>query len=449
MTNSKYIIPSGKYKHILLEYSNIKNTPYDSPNKMKELLRKKGPIVISIWADNDLFKSASKTKNVIFAWKTFENHKPDHAVLLVGYGRQGNTDYWIIQNSWGEKWGNDGFFAVEIGPTVSDYFGTFCFVDKVSGLTLNQEAYNVFINESTIKGDETQILKEKWDKMTDKQKLPYIDIARKNKDVIQLDDKFVKPSDTFDQTLIWKTDESFNKKNEQTELETGFIPPPVEDAELDTFYSNIASTSILKSSTANMLYNNTLNWAGRTNPIRQSIVTKTEDQGSCGSCWLFALLNMTSSALSLFRYKQENKTFNVPLSKQYFINNMKNINYPNINKRFACNGGNANIYDILLTSTPYRIKGQIKQDDGIGAISAELCKYICGKPVCDSQYCSTDESCDDKKCEKGPVYSTNTEDVKDDNKDNIGEVLSNIFDKYGTYIIIGILVIIIFAIVVK
>ncbi|KAH7815975.1 putative cathepsin B5 cysteine protease [Monocercomonoides exilis] len=53
-----------------------------------------------------------------------------HAVMVVGWGVEDGTPYWLIQNSWGTTWGEQGFFKIlrgknECGIETTCFQGTF------------------------------------------------------------------------------------------------------------------------------------------------------------------------------------------------------------------------------------------------------------------------------------------------------------------------------------
>jgi len=50
----------------------------------------------------------------------------DHAVVLVGYGTDKGTDYYLVRNSWGSSWGEDGYIRQLRKPDDS----TNCGIDK-------------------------------------------------------------------------------------------------------------------------------------------------------------------------------------------------------------------------------------------------------------------------------------------------------------------------------
>lgn len=56
----------------------------------------------------------------------------NHAVLAVGYDiSEDGMPYWIIKNSWGDDWGVNGYFNMELGKNMC---GKCCYMKLISRL---------------------------------------------------------------------------------------------------------------------------------------------------------------------------------------------------------------------------------------------------------------------------------------------------------------------------
>ena len=86
--------------------SHIYPTPND-PNALENAVAQ-GPVSVAIEADTLVFQFYSG--GIIKSSRCGTDL--DHGVLLIGYGMENNTDYWLLKNSWGNRWGDHGFFKI-------------------------------------------------------------------------------------------------------------------------------------------------------------------------------------------------------------------------------------------------------------------------------------------------------------------------------------------------
>ncbi|XP_019378962.1 PREDICTED: cathepsin W isoform X2 [Gavialis gangeticus] len=72
-----------------------------------------GPVTVGINAKLlQFYKEGIITKNMAC---NCDPREMNHAVLLVGYGLEKKTPYWIVKNSWGPEWGEEGSFRIYRG----------------------------------------------------------------------------------------------------------------------------------------------------------------------------------------------------------------------------------------------------------------------------------------------------------------------------------------------
>lgn len=76
----------------------------------KQALNNHGPIEAAF----KVYEDFMSYKSGVYVYKT-GSLLGGHAVKIVGYGVENGVEYWIVANSWTEKWGEQGFFKVAIG----------------------------------------------------------------------------------------------------------------------------------------------------------------------------------------------------------------------------------------------------------------------------------------------------------------------------------------------
>merc|ERR1712156_1337491 len=121
--NGKEMVHESKYPYVMKENNYVcKQTSYWNPGykiekgiwdydcsdeKMKKLIYQYGAISTGVGVDNGF----SYHKKGVYDKCTSQS--TNHAVVTVGWGTENGVDYWLIKNSWGKGWGDQGYIKVK------------------------------------------------------------------------------------------------------------------------------------------------------------------------------------------------------------------------------------------------------------------------------------------------------------------------------------------------
>lgn len=72
-----------------------------------------GPVTIAFMATPLFFKYTSGVIDETIC--TTDDKVPNHSTLVVGYDLNAKVPHFIVKNSWGDKWGETGYFKIKIG----------------------------------------------------------------------------------------------------------------------------------------------------------------------------------------------------------------------------------------------------------------------------------------------------------------------------------------------
>jgi len=75
----------------------------NDPDELETALATKGPVSVSVSANWGRYSGG-----VFSGGCSADSCTVNHAVLAVGY----DTDYWLIRNSWGSRWGEEGYIRL-------------------------------------------------------------------------------------------------------------------------------------------------------------------------------------------------------------------------------------------------------------------------------------------------------------------------------------------------
>ncbi|HTY44297.1 MAG TPA: C1 family peptidase [Patescibacteria group bacterium] len=125
---------SGAWKTSGYQSINLSGSLSDRINNIKQALINYGPVEVGMYVYEDFFSYVGGIYQ-----HTTNDFAGGHAVTIVGYGTYDGIDYWIVKNSWGPYWGENGYFRIAMGDSYIENWFAFVTSQPISPLSTQQK----------------------------------------------------------------------------------------------------------------------------------------------------------------------------------------------------------------------------------------------------------------------------------------------------------------------